>query len=66
VRLDDLSLGMTVSWIHVPRGGYGFPVPVDAIVERIYKRRVRIAVQLRDGLSVVRVVDPESLRPRSA
>jgi hypothetical protein len=66
VRLDELTPGLAVCWIHVPRGGYGFPVPVDAVVDRIYKRRVRIAVALRDGRSVARLVDPASLRPRAA
>jgi hypothetical protein len=66
MKLDELSPGMPVSWIHVARGGYGFPVPVDAIVTRVCARKVRVEVLLRDGHRVERLVDPASLRPRSA
>ncbi len=66
MRLDELSPGMAVSWIHVPRGGYGFPVPVDAVVVRVCARRVRVEVPLRDGRRVTRLVTPEALRPRPA
>lgn len=55
---------MIVSWIHVPRGGYGFAMPVDAVIVRVGPKRVRICVPLKDGRSVERVVTPESLRPR--
>ena len=57
---------MHVSWICVKPGGYGFPIPVDAIVVKVTKSRVRIEVPLRDGTRVKRIVKPDSLRPRSA
>jgi hypothetical protein len=57
---------MHVSWIHNPRGGYGFALPVDAIVLKVCARKVRIEVPLRDGTRVERVVKPDSLRPRYA
>jgi hypothetical protein len=66
VTLDDLSPGMAVSWIHEPRGGYGFATPVDAVVVKVCSLRVRIEVPLRDGRRVIRVVRPESLRLRHA
>lgn len=62
--LQELAPGMHVAWIHVPRGGYGFSVPVDAVVARVCSRRVRIEVPLRDGRRVERLVRPESLRAR--
>lgn len=64
MTLSELSPGMIVSWIHEPHGGYGFAIPVDAVVMKICKQRVRIEVPLRDGGRVERVVRPESLRPR--
>lgn len=64
MTLQELAPGMPVAWIHVPRGGYGFAVPVDAVVVRVCARRVRIEVPLRDGRRVERVVSPESLRAR--
>lgn len=66
VKLSELGSGMLVSWIHVPRGGYGFPTPVDAVVVKVTDKRVRIEVSLRDGRRVERLVTPESLRPRYA
>jgi hypothetical protein len=66
VTLAELSAGMHVSWIHNPRGGYGFATPVDAIVLKVCPRRVRIEVLLRDGRHVERTVCPSSLRPRYA
>jgi len=64
VTLVDLSPGMAVSWIHEPHGGYGFAVPVDAVVVKVCAQRVCIEVPLRDGRRVTRVVRPESLRSR--
>jgi hypothetical protein len=66
LKLTEIGLGMEVSWIHIPRGGYGFPTPVDAIVVRVCARRIRIEVLLRDGRRVERLVSPEALRPRYA
>jgi hypothetical protein len=62
VKLDELVPGMSVRWIHNPRGGYGFAVPVDAVVVRVGPKRVRIRVPLMDGRHVERVVLPASLR----
>lgn len=64
MTIDDLAPGMSVSWIHVPRGGYGFPTPVDAVVLKVGRNRVHIEVVLRDGRRVERIVRPDSLRPR--
>lgn len=66
MTLVDLAPGMFVTWIHEQRGGYGFAIPVDAVVVKVCKNRVRIEVPLRDGRRVERVVKPESLRPRYA
>lgn len=64
MKLDVLQPGMPVVWIHTPRGGYGFAVPVDVVVVRVGPKRVRIRVALKDGQHVERVVKPESLRSR--
>lgn len=64
MKLDELQPDMPVTWIHNPRGGYGFAVPVDAVVVRVGPKRVRIRVTLKDGRQVERLVKPESLRPR--
>lgn len=64
MTLAELVPGMEVTWLNVPRGGYGFAVPVDAIVMRVCERLVRIEVPLRDGHRVQRLVHPNSLRTR--
>ena len=64
MTLAELSPGMAVSWIHNPRGGYGFALPVDAVVLKVGVHKVRIEVALRDGTVVERLVKPDSLRPR--
>ena len=64
MKLDELEPGMAVRWIHNPRGGYGFAVPVDAVVVRVSPKCVRIRVPLKDGRHVERVVAPKSLRSR--
>jgi hypothetical protein len=64
VTLIELVPGMEVTWLNVPRGGYGFAMPVDAIVMRVCARLVRIEVSLRDGQRVERLVHPNSLRPK--
>jgi hypothetical protein len=66
MTLQELAPGMHVSWIHNPRGGYGFALPVDALVVKVTKSRVRIEVPLHDGTRVARIVKPDSLRPRYA
>jgi hypothetical protein len=66
VTIEELSPGKLVTWIHEPRGGYGFATPVDAVVVKVCTLRVRIEVPLRDGRRVIRVVRPELLRPRYA
>ena len=66
MTIEELSPGMCVSWLRVTRSGFGFPTPVDAVVLRVYRSRVRIEVPLRDGHRVERLVMPDSLRPRYA
>lgn len=57
---------MLVTWLHVPRGGYGFPVPVDAkILSLSGAEHAVIEVQLRDGTPVKRRVRCVSLRRRT-
>jgi len=56
------AVGERVTWLHVPRGGYGYPFPVDAEVVRVAARRVRIRVEKQGGEPVERWVRPEHLR----
>lgn len=61
----DVRPGLPVTWLHAPRGGYGYLVPVDAVVvDHAGRPRtwVVIEIALRDGRKVKRRVDVANLR----
>lgn len=64
-EIASLKPGDPITWINVPRGGYGFGMEVDAVVTKVCAKRVRVEVLLRDGRRVARVVTPATLRPAS-
>lgn len=62
---DDVFPGCCVTWIHTPRGGYGYTMPVDARVISHGRRPnmlVTIEVTTRAGRKVRRRVDAKNLR----
>jgi len=59
---SECSVGMACTWMHVPRGGYGYMVPVPGVVTKLGISRVRIEVKTHSGRAVQRWVRPESLR----
>jgi hypothetical protein len=59
-----ITIGAEMFWAYVPRGGYGWPTEVDALVLRIGPSRVRVQVKKRSGEFVERTVRAESLYPR--
>lgn len=64
----DVYRGALVRWMHVPRGGYGFTVAVDARVVACASRPktwVRIEVLGKAGRKHVRTVDVANLRWRT-
>lgn len=66
VLSHEIFIGAIVSWMHVPRGGYGYTVPVDATVKatNLDGTRAVIEVKKRDGSTVERCVMTENLRWR--
>ena len=65
---DDVFPGASVTWLHEPRGGYGYVYPVDAKVLGHGRRpstKVRIEVAKRSGEVVARTVDVSNLRWRT-
>lgn len=65
--LGDIFPGALVTWLHTPRGGYGYTMPVDAkVISHARRPRtwVRIEVPTRDGRKVERRVDIKNLRWR--
>lgn len=64
---DDVFPGALVTWMHTPRGGYGYTMPVDAEVVAHASRPgtwVSIRVTTRAGRVVKRRVDVRNLRWR--
>lgn len=62
------NVGDRVNWRYEPRGGYGFSVPVAAVVVRVGPSRVRVrSARFVAGqwVSVIRSVDPARLSVRS-
>lgn len=66
---SDLFLGCLLTWVHCPRGGYGYSIPVQAKVCEIRKVptgwRVGIEVRTKSGSAVKRWVTPDTLRWRA-
>jgi len=65
---DDVFPGASLTWLHMPRGGYGYTIPVDAKVishSRSPRTFVTIEVTTRRGDKVRRRVDANNLRWRS-
>jgi hypothetical protein len=61
---SDVFPGALVTWLHVPRGGYGYVFPVDAVVVAHARRPrtwVRISVITADGRRVERRVEAANL-----
>lgn len=67
VRSHEAFIGALVTWLHVPRGGYGYEYPVDATIVGLNLQgdRARIEVTTRSGENVLRNVSTDSLRWRS-
>lgn len=59
---DDIYRGALVVWIHVPRGGYGYQLPIRAKVLLVGREKARIEMKKKDGSLVERVVKVDSLR----
>jgi len=51
-----------VTWLHKPRGGYGYVIPVPARVVHVYRVNALIEAQLKDGGVKVVCVPITSLR----
>ncbi len=55
-----------MTWIHVPRGGYGYSMPVDAEVVKLHTKHATVKVKKRSGEVVQRRVALSALREKSA
>ena len=60
------STGQRVTWLHRPRGGYGYSQAIPAVVVRVTSCRVVIEVPTRAGGSKLVRARPSSLRQAHA
>jgi hypothetical protein len=58
------TIGQAVTWLHEPRGGYGYTIPIDGVVVKVTDKRVQIEVRKMNGERVKRWVTPDRLRAR--
>lgn len=58
-----LTPGARATWIHTPRGGYGYTMRVDVIVVSVGPKRVRVEAPLERGGTKLVWVRPENLGP---
>jgi hypothetical protein len=59
-----MKVGDHVTWLHVPRGGYGYSMPVDAKILAIHVKQATVQVKTRAGALVRRRVALTSLREK--
>jgi hypothetical protein len=56
------KLGQRVTWLHEPKGGYGYTIPVDGVVRKIGPKRIQIEAKLKSGDTKLTWVNPSKLR----
>lgn len=67
VSADELTVGMNLIWLYIPRQGWSPTIPVNAKVIKINPKTVQIEVQQKvrgEWETVKRNVKLESLRHR--
>lgn len=64
--LDWIKPGALATWLHTPRGGYGYAMPVDAEILALHGKTCTIEVARWDGQRVRRRVSITNLSPRKA
>jgi hypothetical protein len=58
------NAGDAITWLHVPRGGYGYVFPIPGVVVKVNPKTVKIRVKRVNGTEVDRNVKPENIKPR--
>jgi len=59
-----MKVGDRVTWLHVPRGGYGYSMPLDVEIVKLLANHAMVKVKTRSGDLVQRRVTLSSLRER--
>jgi hypothetical protein len=59
-----MKSGDHVTWVHTPRGGYGYSMPVDVQIVALHGKHATVRVKKRSGEVVLRRVARSSLRKK--
>jgi hypothetical protein len=59
-----MKAGDRVTWMHIPRGGYGYSLPIDAEIVKLHAKHATVKVKKRSGEVVRRRVTLSSLREK--
>jgi len=59
-----MKAGDRVTWLHVPIGGYGYSISIDAEVVKLHAQHATVRVKKRSGELVQRRVALSSLRAK--
>ena len=64
VESHEACVGALVLWMHKPRGGYGYTIPVDARITALNQNgdRATIEVKTKVGARVSRTVKTSALQ----
>ena len=64
IEPHEAFVGACCTWMHTPRGGYGYTIPVDAriIALNLTGTRATIEVKTKAGAVVKRSVETRNLR----
>lgn len=59
-----MKTGDRVTWMHVPHGGYGYSMAIDAEIVKLHRKDATVKVKKRSGKLVQRRVALSSLRKK--
>ena len=58
----QFKVGEELIWMHQPKGGYGYVIPVPVVLDGFTKKQCRVTVKLKDGTSTTVFVKADNLR----
>lgn len=61
-----MKAGDRVTWLHTPRGGYGYSIPIDVEIVRLHEAHATVKIKNRSGAIEQRRVARSKLRKKSA
>jgi hypothetical protein len=62
--MNELQPGQLVTWLHQPRGGYGYEERIPGKVVKVGEKLVQIEVRKKNGEAVKRWVAAKNLKKR--